>query len=175
MQNTFPRRKSREMIELNITSLLDMMSTILFFLLLSVSFMGMTSLTLPPSAKKTVKNPFAEKPLAPKVFAFPVTGGYLRIILAWQGKEPGEIVRDVPRVSSDQINNSLVTLMTKTVNQFLTKFPNESSIQMSLATDVNYQEMISIMDGIRAKISDIVLLSYEESRKKAQEKTRGRQ
>ncbi len=161
------------MIELNITAFLDMMSTILFFLLLSVSFVNMTSLTLPPAAKSLLKNPFAAAPLSPKIYLFSLDDQSLRLVVSWKGAEPGEFKEDIARVASDKVNENLIILSTKLVSALLQKYPAEKSVQLSLASDVNYQELVSVMDGIRAKISEIVLLSYEESHAKAREQVKG--
>ena len=48
------------------------------------------------------------------------------------------------------------------VKEFKVHFPEEKSIQMIFSGTATYQELISVMDGVRVEIQDIVLLSPED-------------
>ncbi|MBK7961141.1 MAG: hypothetical protein IPK04_07975 [Bdellovibrionales bacterium] len=56
----------------------------------------------------------------------------------------------------------MIQKVSELVFSFKEKFPAEKTMQLVLSPDLNYQEMISVMDGIRLHIEDIVLNSYKE-------------
>jgi hypothetical protein len=87
----------------------------------------------------------------------------MKLLLSWEGKQPGELTETAdisdPVKAPDSIRKQAGSLIT----QFLTKFPGEKSIRLTMTRDTSYQYMVSAMDGIRDQIQDVVLTSYEEA------------
>ena len=148
------RRPKRHLGGLNIVPILDMLTTIIFFLLISTSFIEYTKLTLPP-AKMVISTKLAgTKPVLPKLLVTAIGKDY-SLRLVWQGSEPGS---DQAEARQSTVASQLQTLIEK----FALKYPAEKTLQVSLDRGVNYQVLISVMDGARALMPDVVLLSYQE-------------
>lgn len=159
----FENRPKRHVRDLNIVPILDMLTTVIFFLLMSTSFMEYTKLTIPPSGTTTVSTANLPPPLAPKMLLGKNPNGTLELLLTWQGEKPGERRQQIP-VAQEAIHNTrLLEAGRNLTKELLTLFPKEKTLQIGMESQVPYQNLITLMDGVRENISDVVLISYEES------------
>ncbi len=151
-------RRKRHIQDLNIVPILDMLTTVIFFLLLSTSFMEYTKLTLPPTA--TVSAPADSKslPVAPKILVSPadIVGEY-NFRLVWGGETPGQNT-----VKSNDNAAQIISQVKTLVGAFAQRFPKEKTLQVAMGKTVKYQVLISLMDGVKESLPDIVLSSYQE-------------
>lgn len=136
---------------INIVPILDMMTMIIFFLVVTANFIDFTKVTVPPSATVTVSDPLRPPPLSPKVIGKQIDGKLI-LQISWSGAEPGAdreemtINRKLGPVESAQ---EIVRTAEKLIQRFKSRFPAEATYQLGLASNVDYQSLISIMDGIQ--------------------------
>lgn len=156
----FDRESTRHIPEPDLVPILDGLVSVIFFLLLSMSFIGLTKLTVPPSSSSTtsIDN---KRPLSPKV-KVSHTKTNLKVELEWLGDKPDQLSVEQLRDPNRAINKELIEKVTRIVAEFKTQFPEEKTMQLTMSEDLNYQEMIAVMDGIRPHFEDIVLNSYKE-------------
>jgi hypothetical protein len=166
MADFFEKPQRRHIKELNLVAIIDMFTTVIFFLLLSTSFIILTKLTVPPSKVSTITSPVAPPPLAPKMLLVHHRPEEYRLILTWAGREPGQ-TDDFFATPTDKPIQDFMAHSKKMIAEFAKKYPDEKTIQLGLGGDVPYQAMISTMDGIRELIPDIVLISNEEAEARA--------
>lgn len=151
-----PRRHAPEP---DLVPIMDGLTAVIFFLLLSVSFVGMTKLTVPPSSLAQLNSNDAT-PLSPIVRAAPV-GGKLVVRLEWLGEQPSQLER-AGIVRQGGINIDLKAAAADLAKEFKALHPQETSLQISLDPNMPFQELISLMDGLREHYQDLVLSSYSE-------------
>jgi biopolymer transport protein ExbD len=149
------RRPKKKFHELNIVPILDMLTTVIFFLLMSTTFIEYTKLTLPPAKTVNQTSPTAALPLVPRLLVNQAAQGYT-LRLTWQGSKPGE-------ATTESTAKNIVPDLKKLLQQFAVQFPTEKTLQVSMQRDVKYQILISVMDGARDLLPDVVLLSYREA------------
>ncbi len=161
MDDFFIKPTKKTIKELNLVPIIDMFTTVIFFLLLSTTFMTLSKLTVPPSKVSTTSSVSNEMPVSPKLFLIQAQDGE-KLILTWTGQNPGRILVQVS--PQEWENNSLLFIekVKNTVSEFKKKFPLEKSIQIGLGKEVPYQNLISLMDGVKEIIPDLVLISYQE-------------
>lgn len=147
--------------EPDLVPILDGLTAVIFFLLLSVSFVGLTKVTLPPSAS-SVSTSSDDRPLSGRLRAY-TQGGTVLLRLEWLGKNPGSYKESVLRGEPSKKNKALLETAKDLTEKFKQKYPNESTLQLALAENMTYQEMISIMDGALLNIKDIALSSYHDA------------
>ncbi|MBL7671728.1 MAG: biopolymer transporter ExbD [Bdellovibrionaceae bacterium] len=155
------RGSSRSLPEPDLVPILDGLTCVIFFLLLSISFIGLTKLTLPPSASTVVSAGVEKLPVSPKI-KVRREGNQLSVELEWMSLRQESAKFIYPRDESKKVHRELIQKVSELVFSFKEKFPAEKTMQLVLSPDLNYQEMISVMDGIRLHIEDIVLNSYKE-------------
>lgn len=158
----FPKKKKRTIEDLNVVPILDMFVSIVFFLLLSASMVGMTKIVLPPSSTASVESGVTKVPLNPKLFVITSDKdpGMVKVLLRWEGDKPGGDSVSLPdEVTKDQ--KKPVDEIKKMVKKFKDQFPEEKTIQISLQSGIIYQWLISAMDGVREILPDMVLNSYQ--------------
>lgn len=161
MDDMFSREHRRNQIDLNIVPIMDMLICVIFFLLLSTTFMGFTNLQVPPSAVTTISDPGKTEPLAPKMMAF-IRDNALQIRLEWRGPKPGA---QTAMVAPKLLEGRALTVQDETrnmVKKFKEQYPNENTLQMSLSAEIPYQILIAMMDGAREQLPDVILYSYSE-------------
>jgi len=163
MNDLFPKPHRRRIQELNIVPILDMLTTVIFFLLLSTSFIEFNKLTVPPSRVSTITDPIAPPPMQPKMILVRKGDGR-RLLMTWAGKTPGERSEII---GPDIVGAALVELSKKVITDFSEKYPGEKSLQLGLGSDVAYQDLVAVMDGAREHMPDIVLISYQEAEARA--------
>lgn len=142
--------------ELNLVPILDMLTTVIFFLLLSTSFIEYTKLTLPPASTSSAPIEQKDPPLAPKVLVTQKDANAYSIRLSWGGAHPGQNVV--------QAEEAMITEKAQQMIQsFSKRYPKEKTLQVSMGKTVKYQALISVMDAARDFLPDVVLASYTEA------------
>jgi biopolymer transport protein ExbD len=159
----FPQRKKRTIDDLNVVPILDMFVSIVFFLLLSASMIGMTKLVLPPSASRSIESASSKIPLNPTLWVAKLDPAKDQVVveLKWGGDNPGKESLELP-LDIQGADEAKIQAIKKLVDQFSSRYPNEKTIQVSLEKNLPYQWLITVMDGIREKLPDVVLLSYQQ-------------
>jgi biopolymer transport protein ExbD len=147
--------------EPDLVPILDGLTAVIFFLLLSVSFVGLTKVTLPPSAS-SVSTSSNDKPVSARLRAL-TQGSTVLLRLEWLGNRPGSLKENVLRGQAGEKNKALLEAVREMTEKFKNQYPNENTLQLALAENMTYQEMISIMDGALLNIKDIALSSYTEA------------
>ncbi len=157
----FERTKSQKIGELNVVPILDMLMSVIFFLLLSTTLIGYTKLEVPP-AKISQDSKESAIPLSPKLF-IKEKNNNLEFRLQWSGPKPSfvneklEISQNLPTLDFDKSVRELVFKMSKS---FKDLYPDEQTLELGMAETVPYQILISVMDGVKTNIKDVVLISY---------------
>ena len=151
--------------EPELVPILDALTCIIFFLMYTTTFMELTSLTLPPSAVSRVKadSQSDSTPTTPKLFVN-IENQRIDLLLKWTGKSPGQVKKTLVRSHPDRYSKTLEDEVEKIVKDFAAKYPDEKTIQLGFAERATYQELVTVMDGIRNKIQDIVLISPDDVR-----------
>lgn len=153
--------------EPDLVPILDALTSVIFFLLLSTTFFELTKLTLPPSQTSVITDPQRPTPVAAKMMiavkkSSGQTPDQLRIVLKWGGEKPDVMEAVVERNKENARDEKLESEIARLVTEFNEKYPTEKSIQLGFGTGATYQEMITSMDGVRAKLQDVVLFSNLE-------------
>lgn len=156
-------RKRKEVPELNVVPILDMLMSVIFFLLLTTTFLQFTKESVPPASVSTITDPIKPPPVAAKLMVFPDDKG-LKLSLNWSGIHPGKIEKDfTPSPENpDASEAELLKSTTDMATEFNAQYPNEKTIQIGFGEDVPYQHLITVMDGVKEKLPDMVLFSYKE-------------
>lgn len=163
MEEFFVKKHHRHVKEIPLAPILDLLVVVIFFLILSSSFIDLTKQTLPPSAVSTISNPVAPPPVSPKIFATK-TGKAYRVFLRWSGEHAGQEERRLSESEDVSVNaDQLVKAASELEGNFKKSYGTQSSIELGFSAGINYQDMVSVMDGVRDKIQDIVLVSYRET------------
>lgn len=157
----FEPKSSRELPEPDLVPILDGLVSVIFFLLLSISFIGLTKLTLPPSANAIVPLDTGKTPVSPKMRVTQEKTNLL-VELFWNTGILESSSFRVAREGGQHVHQELISKVSDIVVAFKEKFPEEKAIQLVMDPNLNYQELISVMDGIRSHVDDIVLNSYKE-------------
>lgn len=144
-----PRKKAKD---LNIVPILDMLVTVIFFLLMSTTFIEYTKLTLPPASTVTAPATNPAPPVAPKISVHAQGTKYL-ITLIWNGAHPGQ-----KSIQADEA--TVISKTSEVLKSFVASYPAEKTLQIAMGPTVKYQVLISLMDGARDYTPDMVLTSY---------------
>lgn len=148
---------------LDLVPIIDAMTCVIFFLLLSSTFVEFTKISMPQAVSSVVTTSAStEPPLTPKLIGV-AKGEYLHLILSWGGKKPSHMEKRVQRDSKNQRSEPLQVTAQGIVREFKRLFPNEKALLLGLSPKATYQEMISVMDGARQELEDLVLVSWSEA------------
>ena len=158
----FQKPERRHQKDLNIVPILDMLVTIIFFLLTTAGFLEFTKLTVPPSATTVASPSKPEPPLAPKIFVVN-SGSGVRLVMVWAGRNPGQKSANIQSTDPEDRRLKLLENAKKFTSEFTKTYPGEKTIQIGLGSRVAYQELITVMDGVRDLMPDMVLISYGEA------------
>lgn len=167
IEEIFQKRHRKKVQDLNIVPILDMLVTVIFFLLLSTSFLEYVKLTVPPAAIDSVATAL-HPPLAPKMLL--VKGaqeGKQKLVLTWAGEKPGEAAETISSADIEAHRTELRDKAGKLAQKFAKDYPREKTLQLGLGGVVPFQDLISAMDGVREAMPDIVLISYAEAEVRA--------
>jgi len=151
--------------EPDLVPIVDCLVSVIFFLLFSTTFIELTKVTLPPAAFTASASADKTPPLSPK-FYVDVKGSALALQLSWSGSSPGAIKKTIARADFKTASAELEDKVNEMASEFIAKHEKEKSIQLALAEDAHYQELITVMDGLRKSIADIVLMSPDEVNRK---------
>lgn len=156
------KKPHRHVKEIPLAPVLDLLVVVIFFLVLSTSFIDLTKQTLPPSAVSTITDPVAPPPVSPKLLGVRKGAGY-RLFLRWSGESPGQDEKIVAAGEPAVTVRALETAAFELMKSFKERYASQSSVQIGLGPDLTYQEMISIMDGARAHVGEIVMIAPAEA------------
>ena len=151
----------RHMPEPDLVPIMDALTSVIFFLLFSTTFVQLTQVTLPPSAV-TASNSSDDTPLSPKLYVVLDKNNQLLLRLNWSGKNPGHLETSLVRTSFRESSAELMQKTKDLLKQFKEKLNYDQSLQIALDSEANYQELITVMDGAREVFQDLVLMSPEE-------------
>jgi len=158
---TFPKRAKKSIDDLNVVPILDMFVSIVFFLLLSASMVGMTKLVVPPSATSVIESGSTKVPINAKLNVIPLDSKMeaIKIVFKWEGAKPGELSLSL---KEDIFVNQKVVVgkIKEMVQKFKNQYPGERTVQISMQTMIPYQWLITVMDGVTELLPDVVLNSY---------------
>jgi biopolymer transport protein ExbD len=164
MHDFLKKPKRHHIKEIPLAPILDLLTVVIFFLILSASFIEMKQNTLPPSstiASKNESTPSTILPLNPKLI-MGKNNGHMVLLLKWFGATPGQIFKKV-KLSNDSYDLLLKTNASDLLNDFLKKYPKESQIQLGWQGDIKYQTVLEVVDGVIPFLKDLVFMSPEES------------
>lgn len=161
----FEEHIRKETPEPDLVPIVDCLVSVIFFLLFSTTFIELTKLTVPPAAISNATTSDNKLPLTPK-FYVDVSGSSLSLLLTWAGNSPGSLKGNIPRVDSKSPSEALQNKVKEMAEEFIKGHSTEKSIQVALSSEANYQELITVMDGLRKTIEDIVLMSPDEVKRK---------
>jgi len=164
--NPFIRKKNRVPATLNLVPVMDMLTAIIFFLLVSTTFIEFAKLPVPPSGVKTITDPVVPPPLAPKLYVDYISPKNIGLLLVWSGVSPGEFYKKavVEEYSEEapypeKLKSDIDDLLSK----FIKNHPLEKTLQLGFGENIPYRSMIAVMDGVLPLLPDIVLLSYKNT------------
>lgn len=148
---------------IDLVPIIDAMTCVIFFLLLSSTFIEFTKISMPQAVTSVVTTSVAkEPPLTPKLIGV-IKGDFIHLILSWNGKKPSHMEKRVKRDPQNQRSEALQSTTQGIVQEFKKLYPQEPALLLGFAPKVTYQEMISAMDGARQELDDLVLVSWTES------------
>lgn len=158
LDELMPRTKRREIREIPIAPILDMLVAVIFFLLLATSFDEYARQTLPPvSSAPSEAQANVPPPLSPKLFVRDA-GGARALVLSWEGARPGSL----QAIADERTENpgALARQVASLVDRFAQTYPSEGTLRIGFSPSVAYQDVIAVMDGARGHIKDVVFISY---------------
>ena len=153
-------KKKNDLVQVNLTPVLDMITVVIFFLLFTASFNTLTQHSVPPVMQKQVEAHDLHKPLYSILIVSIDSNGKYSLRLAWDGGEPGELAAIAHIDAGRKSFRPLVEESKKVVELFKNSYPQVDFIKVGLSSEMNYQDLISVMDGVRSVIKNIVLVSY---------------
>ena len=156
MDDFFVKPERKAIRELNLVPVIDMFTTVIFFLILSTSFFAFTKLTVPPAKVSVNTDPLTPPPMSTKLVLGSGSNGGVRILLSWVGQSPGQDSRTVGKEVVEAEVRSIVEAFKK-------RFPQERTVQLGMVPSLGYQILIHAMDGARESLPDLVLISPEEA------------
>jgi len=143
--------------EIPLAPILDLLVIVIFFLVLSVSFVEYTKQTLPPASVTSLSDPNALPPLSPRL-ALVVDGKMLKLWIVWFGEKPGSLNEKLS-IEDASASKAVLEKVSTLAKQFHDLYPGEKSIQLGLSGQLPYQIMVAAMDGVQPYIPDVVLIS----------------
>lgn len=152
----------RHIPEPELVPIMDALVSVIFFLLLSTTFIELTKITLPPSKVDVISGSLDSLPLSAKFFMKIESKDKIRLSLKWAGEKPDMLWTEVKRKDPNILSEELKSRAAELASEFASRFPNEKNIQLAFSAESSFQEMVTTMDGIREYLDNIVLLSPEE-------------
>ncbi len=164
MHDFLKKKKRRHIKEIPLAPILDLLVVVIFFLILSASFIEVRQNTLPPSSTSVVKDVVLTVdliPLNPKLIMIH-KNGEITLLLKWGGEKPGQIIKKL-KSKKQSYDFELKKAVTEIMIDFKKNNPKEKSIQLGWQRDINYQAVLTVVDGAMVVTKDLVFLSPEES------------
>lgn len=165
MHDLVKRPKRVHVKEIPLAPILDLLTVVIFFLILSASFIEIRQNTLPPSSTSIVsgsQDAFKELPLNPKLLMTQVENSELLILLKWGGKSPAQIEKRL-KFNSDDYSLELREVVAAILKEYSLNHPGEINIQLGWSKEINYQVILNVVDGVMPITKDIVFLSPEDT------------
>jgi biopolymer transport protein ExbD len=168
MYDIVTHHKKRDATDLNVVPILDMLVSLIFFLLLTTAFLHFTKDSVPPSSVSTITDPVVPPPVAARLVCVE-DGEKTKLFLSWAGANPGQAIKEITGnpMDSKEETNAVLQGTTDILAAFQAQYPNEKTLQIGLGANVPYQKLIAIMDGAKEKMPDIVLFDYQEAQTRA--------
>jgi biopolymer transport protein ExbD len=148
----FGPRKKKKVEEVNVAPILDVMFTIIFFLLVATSFEAYTKLTVPPSRVSAAESKPNEVPPANPRVMVQGSNSNLTVTLKAAGARPFEKEKNT---NFEKLRETVGEM----VQEYLVKNPNEKTYQLTIESGLSYEVLIKAMDGIRVSSQDVVLVA----------------
>lgn len=148
---------------LDLVPIIDAMTCVIFFLLLSSTFVEFTKITMPQAVSSVASTAVADEPPVSAKLIGVVKGPYIHMVLSWNGKNPDHVSKRVMRDPKNARSETLEATTQGMVLEFKNRFPKEQVLLLGFSPSVTYQEVISAMDGARKEIDDLVMVSWTES------------
>jgi biopolymer transport protein ExbD len=164
MHDFLKKTKRRHVKEIPLAPILDLLTVVIFFLILSASFIEIRQDTLPPSSTVVTKSdPLVPIviPLNPKLI-LGKNNGEMVLLLKWFGQTPGQIIKKL-KLSKSNYDANLKQNTNDIVKDFMKKFPKESQIQLGWQGNIKYQTVLTVVDGVLTEMKDLVFISPEEA------------
>ena len=159
---TKPKRKHIK--EIPLAPILDLLVVVIFFLILSASFVELRQNIIPPSSSSVISTAVMDSnsiPLNPKLLIMSKKGT-VSLLLKWQGSRPGQILKKI-KISHTNYDEELKNSTQEIVKEFKKNYPNQNQIQLGWHGDMIYQSVLTTVDGVVLEIKDLVLLSPVDS------------
>jgi biopolymer transport protein ExbD len=165
MHDFLKKPKRAHVKEIPLAPILDLLTVVIFFLILSTSFIELRQNILPPSSTITTKSEAipdnSKLPLSPKLLMV-TSEREMILMLNWLGEKPDKIVKKI-KISNNDYNVELKSTVQKIVKEFKAKFPDEKALQIGWEGNLKYQTVLNVVDGVILEIKDIAFLSPEET------------
>jgi len=164
MHDFIKKPKRHHVKEIPLAPILDLLTVVIFFLILSASFIEIRQETIPPSSTITSSEESKQPlvlPLNPKLIMSKNEGDIV-LLLKWFGAAPGQLTKKI-KLSNATYDVQLKTNASDLLNDFLKAHPKESQIQLGWQGDIKYQSVLTVIDGVIPVIKDLVFISPEES------------
>lgn len=167
MHDFLQKPKRRHVKEIPLAPILDLLTVVIFFLILSTSFVELRQNLLPPSSTISTDVPVEQDnkviPLNPKLL-ITIENQIATIHLKWGGEKAGDLIKTVS-VKDGNYEFELKNQVNLIIKDFKKNFPAEKQVQVGWDANVKYQLVLSVVDGIITEIKDIVFISPEEVQK----------
>lgn len=154
----FEVRRRRHVGEINIVPILDMLTIIIFFLLISASFLQYNKISIPP-AKTSLVESVEGIPLQLKLLLVK-SGAEQKLLMFWNGAKPGSMVQNFALTATPK---EIATKAREFAIKFKSEYKDESTIQLGLGANVSYGNLVSLMDAVRSSLPSVVLVSYQDT------------
>ena len=127
------RRTKKGIPDLNVVPILDMLISVIFFLILTTTFLQLTKESVPPSSVTTITNPVVPPPVAARFICID-KNNKTELILSWSGEHPGQLHKEVDQAdpASDDSRNAILLATQDMITQFSNQYPNEKTLQLGL-------------------------------------------
>lgn len=168
MLDEFDESSTPQVANLNLIPIVDMLTTIIFFLQMTVTFYSFSKHTLPPSSQTPASMSEVEKvaPFNLKLLGLKTSEGNYQMVLIWQGSSPSsksfelQISDESTKLQLDQSVSKFKELM-KEIK--LIAGSNEKSVRISLEKELPLQVLVSVIDSVKETFPDVVLSSSQEA------------
>ncbi len=164
MHDFLNKPKRKHIKEIPLAPILDLLVVVIFFLILSASFVELRQNIIPPSSSSVISSAVMDSesvPLNPKLLIMNKKG-VISLLMKWQGSKPGQTIKKL-KISENDYDAELKSAAQEIVRKFKIDYPDQSQIQLGWHGDMIYQSVLTTVDGVLMEIKDLVLLSPEDS------------
>ena len=164
MHDFLKKPKRHHAKEIPLAPILDLLTVVIFFLILSASFIEMRQDTLPPSSTTVAKGTSVDPnspPLNPKLI-MGMRDNQIILLMKWFGVNPGQEVK-ILKISQKDYDQQLKKSAFEIVKNFKKIYPVDTHIQLGWQGKIKYQMVLTLINGVSMEVKDLVFLSPEES------------